>query len=308
MLRIESIHDINRIIEQKYREGNDLYFWTGKVFGDSDADLVRLSKKIAAVANGGGATIIIGIKSLRGRAVAAEPVLKDINIEWLKQEIQSRVKRRLKEFKLRKITDIAGVFLIIEIGENNDAPHMFEDGKYYVWKANKAVLLDEVEVRFMYHAISRPELEFVGLYSTNGLPVLKDGIIEFISFYPKIIVQNRGGAVEKDYKLELVIPAELHDSKFLPLQTYLVRHEGGNMVFSIPGRDPLFQDEISAPFEIKLLVTPDNYTVFEQAQIQIRIYYSKGVNTHVISMADSFHYNGRKLNAADFKRSKSLEN
>jgi hypothetical protein len=307
-LRIETFSDIRRITDQKMREGNGVYFWPPSVIKKDDRTLLRLARDISAVANAEGGVIIIGIKSYRGRANSIEYIKIDININWLIHEIQSRISRRIKDLTINSITETEGQVLIIKIPENNNSPHMCEDGKYYYWSGKKAVVMEETRVRYMYKATSSPELEFVGLYGTNGVPVLKDGAIERVSFYPKLIVQNRGGQVEKDYKVELTIPAELHDTNFHPLQTNLVRHEGGDMVFSIPGRNPLFQDEISAPFELKLVVNAENFEVFEQSNLQIRIYYSKGVHTHSLNISDSLRYNGRKLCIKDFLPKQSLEN
>jgi hypothetical protein len=307
-LRIETFSDIRRITDQKMREGNGVYFWSPSVIKKDDRTLLRLARDISAVANAEGGVIIIGIKSYRGRANSIEYIKIDININWLIHEIQSRISRRIKDLTINSITETEGQVLIIKIPENNNSPHMCEDGKYYYWSGKKAVVMEETRVRYMYKATSSPELEFVGLYGTNGVPVLKDGAIERVSFYPKLIVQNRGGQVEKDYKVELTIPAELHDTNFHPLQTNLVRHEGGDMVFSIPGRNPLFQDEISAPFELKLVVNAENFEVFEQSNLQIRIYYSKGVHTHSLNISDSLRYNGRKLCIKDFLPKQSLEN
>lgn len=306
-MEIKDFGDIKRITAQKMREGNGVYFWSASVINKNDKTLSRFVRDISAVANAEGGIIVVGIKSYRGRANSIEYIKNEVSINWLVNEIQSRISRRIKDLQINIISEIEGQLLVIKIPEFNNSPHMCDDGRYYYWNGKKAMVMDETRVRYMYKATSSPELEFVGLYGTNGVPIMKDGIIEKLSFYPKLIVQNRGGQVEKDYKVELTIPAELHDTNFHPLQTNLVRHEGGNMVFSIPGRNPLFQDEISAPFEIKLVVTADSFEVFEQSDLQIRIYYSKGVHTHSIGICDTLRYNGRKLCSNDFFPKQSLD-
>ena len=301
MLKTKTFADIYKIKDTGLRVGNGWYFWSGASIVKSDGALTRLSRNLSAVANAGEATVIIGIKALRGRAAKLEPLEFLFDADWFYHEIQTRIWRSIKGMQVTCIADEnKGQYVVIRIPENNDSPHMSEDGRYYMWNGKKIVLQSEVQVRSLYHASSRSELEFIGLYSTNGAPVMKDGAMEQISFYPKLLVQNRGGEVEKDYKVELLIPAELHDIGFHALQTYLVRHEGANMVFSVPGRNPLFQDEISAPFELKLVVNADSFDVFQNSDIQIRIYYSKGVNTHQIKLSETFRYNGRKLTSNDF--------
>lgn len=288
------------------REGNGVYFWSGAIIRKDDRAMSRFARDISAVANAGGGIIVVGVKTLRGRANIIDFIKSDIKTDWIGHEIQSRISRRIKDLHISIINEGKGQLLLINIPEFNNSPHMYDDGRYYYWNGKKAVVMDENRIRYMYKATSSPELEFVGLYGTNGVPVLKDGVIERVSFYPKLLVQNRGGQVEKDYKVEIMIPAELHDNNFHPLQTNLVRHEGADMVFSIPGRNPLFQDEISAPFELKLIVSADSFEVFATAQLQIRIYYSKGVHTHLVNIIESLRYNGRKLCNEDFLPKQSL--
>jgi len=188
----------------------------------------------------------------------------------------------------------------------NDAPHMFDNKMYYKWYRHKCEPMTEGEVRMHYHASVSPELDFVGIYNTNGLPVLSDGAIKTISFYPKLLIQNKGGAVEKDYKIEVYLPAELHDIQFIPLQSKLTRHEGLYSVFSVAGVNALYQEEITNPLEIKILVTPENFELFCKEFLSIRVYYSKGVTHHDLKLSDTFTYNGHRLAKDDFNNKNVL--
>src|SRR5690606_38162 len=120
--------------------------------------------------------------------------------EWLFHEIQSHIDKPIRDLNINIfIFDENSSLIHFQIPENNNQPHMFSDSKYYKWQKNRAVVLDESEVRSLYGRLSVSELEFLGIYNTNGLPVLSGGKFSAMSFYPKLLIRNSGNIVEKDY-------------------------------------------------------------------------------------------------------------
>ncbi len=101
-------------------------------------------------------------------------------------------------------------------------------------------------------------VEFVGLINTQGIAILENGKPKKINFYPKFVVRNSGGAIEHDFKVEIAIPSALHDAEVSP-----IHHLSGNYcVFSIPGKAPIFQQELYTIAEAKLSVKSNTLETF----------------------------------------------
>jgi len=269
-----------------------------------------MAKTICAVANSGGGDIIYGILPKRGRAVRFDTVLKfDKTADWLYHEIQSQIDKPIISLNI----DISGLedsplskIIHIRIPANNDQPHMFSDSRYYKWQKNKCVVLDESEVRMLYGKLSACELEFLGIYNTNGLPVLNAGKYTAMSFYPKLLIRNAGNIVEKDYKIEISFPAKLYEESFQPLQALFIRHEGPNVVFGNTGNHPLFQQEIATMIEAKICVNTENIDVFLKEYMHITLYFSNGIKKHSLKLSDTLTYNGKVIRKEDFTNIRTL--
>ncbi len=300
--------DLLEFISSKPRETDTLVFLDATIISKDSKKPEKLARVVSALANQGNCTIYCGVVCRRGRAVEIQAIETNKTDGWMLHEIQACIKPKVRNLKLISITTPdGGVVYKIEIPEHNSAPHMWTDLRYYRWYKRKPIALEEHEIRLLYGASATPDVEYIGLYNTNGLPVLTDGFMKTISFYPKLLVQNRGGGIEKDYKIEIHIPSELHDTNFIALQSKLTRHEGIHSVFSLSGNSPIFQDEIINPLEVKILVNSDTFHIFQKEDLIIKVYFSKGVKTYYINLAESFTYNGKKLSKQDFLELKSLD-
>jgi hypothetical protein len=299
-----SIEYYKNLIDSNTRMHSSLLFFKGNEIGMSPILMTRLARNICAVANSGGGELIYGILSKRGRAESFEPV-KDFGKDagWLFHEIQSQIDKPVQDLNIA-ITplDFKSDIIHFSVPANNGQPHMFADNKYYKWQKSKPAVLDETEVRMLYGKISTCELEFLGIYNTNGIPVLRGGKYSSISFYPKILIRNAGNIVEKDYKIEISFPAKLYEESFQPLQSLFVRHEGSYAVFGQKGNNPLFQEEISTMIEAKIAVNTENIDAFLNEFINITLYFSNGIKKHSLRLCETLTYNGKKLEKDDFAK------
>ena len=115
-------------------------------------------------------------------------------------------------------------------------------------------------------------MNLLDLLTHKELPYLKTANRKKINFYPKFVVRNSGGAIEHDFKVEIAIPSALHDAEVSP-----IHHLSGNYcVFSIPGKAPIFQQELYTIAEAKLSVKSNTLETFLDEWIHISIYYSVG--------------------------------
>ncbi len=296
------------LINDKTRMHSRLVFIKGIDFQVNSSSMVKLAKNICAIANSGGGQIIYGILPKRHRAEKFDFVTNfPKSIEWLNHEIQSQIDSPVKDMSISKIEIEPEKFIyLFDIPSNNNAPHMFCDSKYYKWQKNKAVVLDESEVRMLYGKISACDLEFLGVYNTNGLPVLSVGKFTAMSFYPKFLIRNAGNIVEKEYKIEISFPAKLYEESFQPLQALFIRHEGSHVVFGQHAKSPLFQQEIATMIECKLAVNIENIDVFIKDNINVTLYFSNGIKKHSLKLSETLTYNGKQLNKSDFTNIKTL--
>ncbi len=299
------------LVDNKNRTHDSLIMLKGSELDFSPRSLTKLAKIISALANSGGGDLIYGISCKYNRAEKIEPVNNfDKNTEWFYNEIQSHIDKPVKDLRIHitKINETNSECIIhFIIPPNNDQPHMFFDNKYYRIQKNKAVVLDESEVRMLYGKLSHCELEFLGIYNTNGLPVLTGGKYSSMSFYPKVLIRNSGNIVEKDYKIEISFPASLYEESFQPLQALFIRHEGSYVVFGQKGNYPIFQEEISTMIEAKMSVNSDNIETFIKEYLNVKLYFSNGIKKHSIKLSETLTYNGKKLTKEDFTRIKELE-
>lgn len=304
MNKIENIsleYYIN-LVENNTHMHNSLLFFKGSEIDQSSSSMIKLAKTISSIANSGGGNLIYGISTKRNRADNFEPVINfEKNDEWLYHEIQSQIDKPIKDLKVI-ISQFENNSKIIHfiIPTNNEQPHMFSDNRYYKWQKNKYIVLDESEVRMLYGKLSTCDLEFLGIYNTNGLPLLSSGKYSSMSFYPKILIRNAGNIVEKEYKVEIAFPAKLYEESFQPLQSLFIRHDGSYVVFGQKGNHPLFQQEISTMIEAKIAVNYENIDTFLNEYININLYFSNGIKKHSLKLSETLTYNGKQLQKKDF--------
>ncbi len=306
-----SIDYYNELVKHKNRTYESLIIKKGSELDFSPRSLTKLSKIISALANSGGGNLIYGISCKYNRAEKLDPVKNfDKNREWLFNEIQSHIDKPVKELEIH-ITNVnetnSECIIHFYVPINNNGPHMFFDNKYYTIKKNKPIVLNESEVRMLYGKLSHCELEFLGIYNTNGLPVLAGGKYISMSFYPKFLIRNSGNIVEKDYKIEISFPAKLYEETFQPMQAMFIRHEGSYVVFGQKGLNPIFQEEISTMIEAKIAVNSENIDTFLKENLHVKLYFSNGIKNHSIKLSETLTYNGKKLSKDDFGSDLRLE-
>lgn len=299
------------LVSTQTRMHDYLVFYKGGDINTSSSAMIKLAKTISACANSDGGNLIYGISQKRGRAEKIDPIIDFSKTEeWLFHEIQSQIDRPIKDLKIDILeldSQENSKIIHIIIPSSNDQPHMFADSRYYRLKKTRPVVLDEAEVGMLYGKLSQCELEFLGIYNNNGLPILSGGKYSAMSFYPKILIRNAGNIVEKEYKIEISFPANLYEESFQPMQALFIRHEGSHVVFGQKGNTPMFQQEISTMIEAKIAVNTENIDSFLKGYLNINLYYSNGIKKHSLKLSDTLTYNGKTLKKDDFVDSRVLK-
>lgn len=305
-----SFNDITLFISNKIKQTNALNFCQANYLipGDDKKEL-WLSKYFSAFANSGGGIIIFGIKKLKERANELDEIsFNTVSGFWIKNLIENNISPKIDNVEVYEVHNTqnnnTGV-IVVSIPKSNLRPHMASDNRYYFRVGNKTELMLEQSVREMYNLASASNMEFIGIVNTQGVPTLENGKILNINFYPKFFVKNSGSAVENNFKFELWLPSEFHDSLFLAMQNYFNRIEGRYSVFSVPNRQPVFQNEICNILEAKLFVNYENINVFNKSEIIIKLYYSNGLKEFNYCLKETFTFENQLLQVSDFVK-KSL--
>jgi len=292
--------DIFALIEGKTPSHIHLQYIDGSKISMSDGFLLKLSKQISAMANHGGGMLILGIKPLRKKAGKLTPVSpKTLNPDQIHQHVLANNQPFLSDLDFISIEFSEGFILCIRIPAGA-GPFMFSDNRYYSFRNEKVEKLDEAGVRSLYNQANRKQLEIYSIYNTQGIPELQQGKYVSMLFYPRILIRNTGQAVESQYKMEVSIPAPLYEENSM-LTNQFSRHEGKYVVFSFPGKTPIFGNEIFKILEFKFRVKPDTVDVFEQGDLQIKLYYSEGMHEQRFPLKEIFTYRNQILKAKDFK-------
>ncbi|MBI5539343.1 MAG: ATP-binding protein [Bacteroidia bacterium] len=305
-----NFNDITLFISNKIKQTGAINFCQANYLipGDDKKEL-WLSKYFSAFANSGGGTIIFGIKKLKERANELDEInFNTVSDFWLKNLIENEIYPKIENVEVYEIQNTQnsnkGV-IVVNIPKSNVRPHMALDNRYYFRVGNKTEMMLEQHVREMYNVASVSNMEFIGIVNTQGVPTLENGKILNINFYPKFLVKNSGSAVESNFKFELWLPSEFHDSLFSAMQNYFNRIEGRYSVFSVPNRQSVFQNEICNILEAKIFVNYENINVFNKSEIIIKLYYSNGLKEFNYSLKETFTFENQLLQVSDFVK-KSL--
>ncbi len=302
------INDLQDLIDLKTERSINIEF---KNFSDinifDEKTQNKLSILVSAMANTTGGIIFFGIKTKRKKAIEITGGnIKNLSCEKIKTVLNLKINKPIKNLKIGKIAVSDKFVFYINIPEDNNAPHLAYDYKFYKRTNLRVSVMEESEIREKYNKYKKPELEFIGILDTSGVPTLNNGQIETINFFPKFLIKNNSSVIEKFYKVELYIPSALHDADFNLLQNKFSRLENQYSVFSESPRQALFQSEIATVLHAKISVNQENFNDFNNNEIIIKIYYSHGVKEHSLKLSDTFAYNKQKLKIEDFLKKQSI--
>jgi len=287
-----NIDNINTIIKNKIPNSYQLYFLDSKIWRPRNYETEeKFLKILSALANNDCRTVIVGIKTFKNRAIAIDDFIIEPDCEFrIRSLILSNIFPQITDLKIKILDTQNNKGLIIISFSPTNKPYMFKDGRYYSLYNNKLYFMKENEVRVLYNIQHKPEIELVGFINTQGIPLLENGQPIEINFYPKLLIRNSGISVEKEYKVDIYIPASLTDTEFSPLQIYFNRLDGIFSVFSIPSKTSLFQQEIYSIAELKLKLNRENINDFIDSFIKIVVYFSCGRKEYMFKITELFTY------------------
>jgi len=304
---IENITEfISSLLRNKEEESLILEYKASRELDDfSKKQLDKLSVVVSSFANTYGGVLIYGMDTKRRKAHKPSGFETHFSKDKAKQlymALNTRIFRNIKNLKIHTPVIENHQLLVFEIPESRQAPHIAFDKRYYKRHNYKEVVMEEYDIRMLYNKTNISELEFFGINNTNGIPNLINGNYNSMGFFPRFMIRNASSSVEKFYKLEIALPNNLVDTNYSNFQQYFTRHDGSYAVYSIPGKYPLFQEEIATIIEAKLIVTENNFDEFEDGQVQIKLFFSNGISQNEYRLIETFRYKNIMLKSSDFKK------
>ncbi len=302
---------VEQIFEYRVKESLTVEYLSAKEIEKLDEKrALFFSQLITSMANANGGQIFIGISASRKIARKLEPIQKADAVEWLKLICKTRILPEIKDVRVEKIlVSEQGDFIIgISVPNSFKSPHMAEDNRFYKRVGVKTELMEEYEIRDLYQKSKRPEIDIYSILNTSGIPQLNAGKFEKVNFYPRFLLKNISSAIEKFYKVELIIPSSIHNPNFDTLQDYFDRFEDGNTIFSISQTKPLFQNEIATVAEGHFIVDANSYKDFENGELVVKVFYSSGVQTRTFNLKETFLFKNNQLELDDFSQEQQILN
>ncbi len=257
---------------------------------------------ISSMANANGGIIFIGVVASRRIPCRVEQITDNECVSWLQMVCQTQISPEIPNCLIQKIvvSENDGFVIGISVPNSHLAPHMSSDNRFYKRSECKAVLLEEYEIRDLYTKGKRAQVELFSVINTGGIPILSGGKFQKVNFYPRFLVKNTGGCVERFYKVELSVPSALNNPNFNTIQDNFSRFEDGNSIYSFQGKTTLFQNEIASVVEPNFCVDANTYATFEQGEIVLRFFYSSGVQTKIFHCKELLLYRNKQIDLQDF--------
>lgn len=287
---------IQELILNKTKENLRLkYIPNVKLKGKNEAVEVLISKAVCGMLNIGGGEIVLG-----GSVSRKQLVPNETKIDFLSEKIAGFLKFRIspepENVFIEKVEINNTQFIYINVPESNSVPFMLDDYKFYKRIPGKEIPIEEYEIRMLYSQNRKSNIVLESIKNTEGIPQYDSGALVSFSFLPKIILQNIGNRIEKNYKLEVWIPSKLIAENFYSMHTAFNRFENEYSVYSKSGEIPLFEGEQLKLWEFKILVNHETLSVFEKSNLIVKIYSSEGNKLYEYNLLSKFKFKQKQIN------------
>lgn len=290
---IYTIKDIQYLIDNGVEESIHLDFKAAGALAKDDKKKNEIAKDVSAFANSDGGIIIYGISEIGHKADSYSFVDGDVfNKEWLEQIINSNIQKRINNIKiipLRQDGDIKRTVYIVKIPRSNNAPHMSCDKRYYKRYNFQSVMMEEYEVRDLFHRHNTSTLSIVG-WSLFDNGETADGGFRKYSFV--VQVHNESQVTESLYKLNCYINnhyVSRYNVRWRLNQGCIDTTElyGDRLKISDMGTLPLFPNEAIDMMRIYIEVPVSKVRSFvEETKIELALFYDNAEDTRHFYVRD----------------------
>lgn len=299
--------DIKKVLKDQFEESLNLEFKESRSLEKTDKNKLEISKDVSSFANSAGGIIVYGITEKDHKASSISYI--DGNIitkEWIENVIDSNIHRRisgLKIYPIRINDKIEQTTYLVKIPQSSDAPHMATDNKYYKRFNFKSVPMEEYEVRNLFNRLQTSKIKIVDPLVTQNGSFMQGQKIKHTEYYLTFQVENVGNTIEKDYKLEVYIPAPLY-RKGSPqknlISKYYIRDEEIYSVFAIPNISPIFQEELTTLIIAHIRMDKHNFQLINKVNLKVKLYFTGGTELKEFNLSNFCKFGDRDLQQDDF--------
>jgi len=286
---------INRLIETKAEENLHLDFkasgaldFSNRIKTDEEIKN-EIAKDVSAFANSEGGIIIYGLKEKKHIAKKISPIDGgEVSKERLEQIIQSRIKRPIKNLKIKPIRiddDIQKSIYIVIIPQSDDFPHMSSDGCFYKRNNFNNVKYMEYELRrdYLTQKSVNLNLQFPVINKAGKVWKERDGKGGLL--YLWFFIKNEGKVLEKNFKLQIDVPSSIVPKGSHEMHKFKDRTFDGKTKYTIPSTSAIFPDE-----RLKLCGAHFAFTNTGglSQKIKMTLYYSSGIKELKFTLEELF--------------------
>jgi hypothetical protein len=160
MLKLETVADLQRLIEDEIHESLSLDYKASLALAKDSNSKSELCKDVSAFANSAGGQIVYGIKENDGKPVEIDDGT-DLTREWIEQVIDSNLQPRIEGLLIKPIALGHGrhAYVVTIPQASGRAPHQAPDHKYYNRQNFQSVPMEDYEVKDVMRRASTPELD-----------------------------------------------------------------------------------------------------------------------------------------------------
>ncbi|MDQ0391816.1 AlbA family DNA-binding domain-containing protein [Labrys monachus] len=258
MLKLESITDLQRLVDEKLSESLTLDYKASPSLAKDSKSRDELAKDVSAFANSAGGQIIYGIVEKKQIPLRVDEGSDrdDITPEWIEQVLSSTVMPRIAGIVIKQIPisdDGKRVAYVLTIpAATSLAPHQAPDKKYFRRYNFESIPMHDYEIRDVMNRAHAPDIRLVFdmRFHPNWCPVEFEGDSSWSN--PLIISVTRENIAEEPclYSVERVFfDHALNVSKTTAAVTFEEGHTTANNTpayvytknFNVPAFLPLFK-------------------------------------------------------------------
>ncbi len=281
--RIYTLKDIQNFIATKAEETTYLEFKAAGGLSTMPSVKDEITRDVSSFANSDGGLIIYGLMEANHIADSLDFVDgKVYTKEWLEQII-GRIQRKIQGvaiYPIRVNNNFKKSIYVVEIPRSVDAPHRAADGKFYRRSNFVRTIMEEYEIRDMYSRTIKTELEILEPKVNSRGESYSQGTLDKYQVSMDIEIQNIGKAIEKMYKVEVIVPTHLVNTTGLiyttPFFSKFSRTEGDYGIYTFPHQSELYQSEIFAVPSANFFMTQQTFNLLQTLPIIIKLYFSGG--------------------------------
>lgn len=293
-------NDILKLIELHVEESIHLDFKRAESLDFLEKKKSEIAKDVSAFANSDGGFIVYGIKEENHVAESVSFIDgSQYTKEWLEQIIQTRISRKipgLRIYPIRFENDIKKSVYVVKIPISSMSPHL-SDKRYYKRYNFESVYMEEYEIRELYNKTGKTELKVSEIIiSDNGINS-QGGMPNEANYKLNFQICNYSNSIEQLFKLEIYIPLlvikPVSTNSFL--SEFLIRHEEGFNIYSVPNSFPLFQNETSSIFSISISLNRHSFRALGKVILKTNLYFTSGMKQQSFDITKRLKFEDKPL-------------